>query len=229
MWNLRPVPASPGTQNGISASQHSLAPGAHRVTRAGRPRRALHRALSVCALLSVLPIACSVSAPLAPAAGILRHERAMNNQRCLPSAAGCDPNASSTAAGRSRGASARTPAPTALPCERLCERIEQTYHDPRTQALLLLLAQTPTGQGGLEYLLAMGAHFGDAFITWRDLRADGNVGANTTGGVIQLDSSRHTERSLIRIYLAGILVHEAVESSFAVGEGIREMNTRHAD
>jgi hypothetical protein len=166
---------------------------------------------------------------MAHAAGILRHDRAMTNQRCLPSADGCDPNDSSTAAGRSRGASAGTPAPTALPCEHLCARIEQTYHDPRTQALLILLAQTPTGQDILEYLRAMGAHFGDAFITWRDLRADGNVGANTTGGFIELDSARHTERILIRIYLAGILAHEAVESYFEVGEGIRQMNTRHAD
>jgi hypothetical protein len=120
-------------------------------------------------------------------------------------------------------------APTAPVCDQFCARIQQTYHDPRTQALLLLLAQTPTGQGGLEYLLAMGAHFGDTFITWRDLRADGNVGANTTGGFIQLDSSRHTERILIQIYLAGILLHEAVESYFDVGEGVRQMNTRHAD
>jgi hypothetical protein len=30
-------------------------------------------------------------------------------------------------------------------------------------------------------------------------------------------------------YLAGTLVHEAVESYFAVGEGIRQMGTRHAD
>jgi hypothetical protein len=75
----------------------------------------------------------------------------------------------------------------------------------------------------------MGAHFGDSFITWRDLRADGNVGETDMGGFIQLDSSRHTERMLIRIYLAGILVHEAVESYFDVGEGMREIDTRHMD
>jgi hypothetical protein len=66
----------------------------------------------------------------------------------------------------------------------------------------------------------MGAHFGDAFITWRDLRADGNVGETDMGGFIQLDSSRHTER---------ILMHEAVHSFFAVGEGMRDMDSRHAD
>jgi hypothetical protein len=44
-----------------------------------------------------------------------------------------------------------------------------------------------------------------------------------------LDGSLHSERILVRIYLAGILVHEAVESSFDVGEGIRQMGTRHAD
>ena len=114
-------------------------------------------------------------------------------------------------------------------CEPFCARIQQVYHDARTQDLLILLAQTPTGQGALEYLLAMGAHFGDAFITWRDLRVDGNVGETDMGGFIQLDSSRHTERILIRIYLAGILVHEAVHSSFAVGAGMRDMGTRHAD
>jgi hypothetical protein len=132
----------------------------------------------------------------------------------------------------STGDNASSPASpaAALPaCDPLCMRIQQVYHDTRTQELLLLLAQTPTGQGALEYLLAMGAHFGDAFISWRDLRADGNVGENSTGGFIQLDSARHTERILIRIYLAGILVHEAVESYFDVGEGMRAMDTRHTD
>jgi hypothetical protein len=119
--------------------------------------------------------------------------------------------------------------PGSAACEQFCARIQQVYRDARTQYLLILLAQTPTGQGALEYLLAMGAHFGDAFITWRDLRADGNVGETDMGGFIQLDSSRHTERIIIRMYLAGILVHEAVHSSFAVGEGMRDMDSRHAD
>jgi hypothetical protein len=114
-------------------------------------------------------------------------------------------------------------------CVLFCGRIQEVYHNARTQGLLVLLAQTPTGQGALQYLLAMGAHFGDAFISWRDLRADGNVGENNTGGFIQLDSARHTERILIRIYLAGILVHEAIESYLDVGAGMRDMDTRHTD
>jgi hypothetical protein len=75
----------------------------------------------------------------------------------------------------------------------------------------------------------MGARFGDTFIAWRDLRADGDIGENNTGGFIQLDSARHVERVIIRMYMAGILVHEAVESYFEIGEGIRDMGTRHAD
>jgi hypothetical protein len=119
--------------------------------------------------------------------------------------------------------------PAAPPCEALCARIHQVYHEGRTQALLLLLAQTPTGQGLLAYLLAMGSHFGDAFITWRDLRADGLVGKNNAGGFIQLNSAVHTENAEVRFFMAGILVHEAVESYFDVGEGLRVMGTRHAD
>ena len=65
------------------------------------------------------------------------------------------------------------PAPAAPPCEELCARIQATYHDPRTQTLLLPLAQTPTGRGVLDYLLTLADRLGPDFITWRDLGEDG--------------------------------------------------------
>jgi hypothetical protein len=129
----------------------------------------------------------------------------------------------------SSGVGVEAQAPAAPVCAQFCVRIQQTYHDVRTQELLNLLAQIPTGQKTLEYLLAMGAHFGDAFITRRDLRADGLVGKNNTGGFIQLNSAMHIENDVVIFFMAGILVHEAVESYFDVGEGIRDMGTRHAD
>jgi hypothetical protein len=121
-----------------------------------------------------------------------------------------------------------TPEPTLPACASLCERARQTYHDPRTQAVLVELAQTPTGQGVLEYLLAMGAKLGEGFIAWDDLGAH-TAGSNNDGGFIQLNSALLKDPHLGPYAVAGTLVHESVESYFDVGEGIRQMGTRHAD
>jgi len=110
-----------------------------------------------------------------------------------------------------------------------CARIKATYHDPRTQTLLLPLAQTPTGRGVLDYLLTLGARLGENFITWRDLGAAGNAGENNAGGYIQLNTAMLTRRDIGPYFLSGVLVHESVESYFDIAEGIRNMGTRHAD
>jgi hypothetical protein len=111
----------------------------------------------------------------------------------------------------------------------LCARIQVIYPDPRTQALLLPLAQTPTGRGALTYLLTLGDRLGPDFISWHDLGADGAAGLNTPGGYIQLNTAMLTRRDLGPYFLSGTLVHEAVESYFDIGEGIRDMGARHAD
>jgi hypothetical protein len=218
MWNLDQVFARTLTSTGRAASSHATKPSASGLVPAHHLRSALLWALLL-ALVIILP-----------AAGISQELSALHaNSVSLAGGAHAPACAAACADNETSGATVVAQERGAPACDQFCTRIQQVYHDARTQDLLILLAQTPTGQGALEYLLAIGAHFGDAFITWRDLRADGNVGETDTGGFIELDSSRRTERILIRIYLAGILVHEAVESYFAVGEGIREMDSRHAD
>jgi hypothetical protein len=111
----------------------------------------------------------------------------------------------------------------------VCERIKSTYSDARTQALLLALAQTPTGQGAVTYLLTMADRLGPDFITWRDLGKMGNAGENNAGGYIQLNTAMLTRRDVGPYFLVGTLLHETVESYYDIGEGIRDMGTRHAD
>jgi hypothetical protein len=114
-------------------------------------------------------------------------------------------------------------------CAYLRARIQRTYHDARTQDLLLLLAQTPTGRQALAYLLTMADQLGEDFITWQDLSKDSTAGENNVGGYIQLNSAALTRRDAGPLFLAGTLVHETVESYFDIGEGLRQMGTRHAD
>jgi hypothetical protein len=218
MWSLDQVFARTLTSTGHAASRYTTKPGASGQV----PARHLRSALLWALLLAQVIIL--------PAAGISHGLSALHrNAVSLAGGAHAPTCGAACADDETSDSTVVAQDPGAPACERFCARIQQVYHDARTQGLLILLAQTPTGQGVLEYLLAMGAHFGDAFITWRDLRADGNVGETDMGGFIQLDSSRHTERILIRIYLAGILVHEVVESYFDIGDGLREMDTRHMD
>jgi hypothetical protein len=111
----------------------------------------------------------------------------------------------------------------------LCERIKATYHDSRTQSLLLPLAQTPTGRGAVEYLLVMADRLGDEFITWSDLGKTGGAGQNNAGGYITLNTAMLTRDDLGPYFLSGTLLHESIESYFDIAEGIRDMGTRHAD
>jgi hypothetical protein len=217
MWNLDHAVGQTPTNNGHAAVGHGTKASASGSASAHRPLLALLSALLL-ALAIVLPVATLASRLPAPSAGSGSLSGSAHAQAC----------AAATCAGDESSGSGvlALAAPT---CEPFCARIQQVYHDARTQELLVLLAQTPTGQGALTYLLAMGAHFGDSFITWRDLRADGLVGKNNAGGFIQLNSAMHTENDEVRFFMAGILVHETVESSFDVGEGIRVMGTRHAD
>jgi hypothetical protein len=157
-----------------------------------------------------------------------------NGQRCAVGVAGGAPGDGGTFGGPSHGVDNGTlpPAapPAAPPCAALCARLQATYPDPRTQALLLPLAQTPTGRGALTYLLTMGDRLGSDFITWYDLGAEGiAAGLNTAGGYIQLNTAMLQRRDLGPSFLSGTLAHEAVESSFDIGAGLRDMGARHAD
>ncbi len=156
-------------------------------------------------------------------------DSATYSQLCAVGAAGCAPDDDVPVAAPSHGVDGGTPLPPPPPCEQLCARIKATYHDPRTQTLLLPLAQTPTGRGAVLYLLTMADRLGEVFITWRDLGAEDNAGENNAGGYITLNTAMLTRRDLGPYFLSGTLVHESVESYFDIAEGIRSMGTRHAD
>jgi hypothetical protein len=233
VWNLRHVSGSTTTDFGNATRRPAPAVSATRAAHPRPPRLLLRRALLLLALLTVLltvlPLACATSTLTAPAVRFLHHSSAMASRPCAAGMETCsdDGGAPISPSGPSHGVDNGLPAPAAPPCEALCARIQRTYHDPRTQALLLPLAQTPTGRAALDYLLTMGDRLGEGFITWRDLGADG--GENNAGGYIQLNSAALMRHDLGPYYLAGTLVHETVESSFDIGEGLRDMGTRHAD
>jgi hypothetical protein len=180
------------------------------------------------AVVTLLPLACALYTITAPPVSLPQRASVMDTQPCLQGADDCD-REGGTPLGPSHGVDNGLPAPAAPTCEQLCMRIKATYHDPRTQTLLLPLAQTPTGQGVLAYLLAMGDRLGPDFIAWRDLGKQGSAGANNTGGYIQMNSAMLARRDLGPYFLSGTLVHETVESYFDIAEGIRDMRTRHAD
>jgi hypothetical protein len=230
MWNLRHVFVSTHTDTGVNAAYQSPVAGASRVAHTRRPRALPRAAILLIALLTVLPIACSLYTLTAPSVSLLRQGSAMGGQQCPQETSGCD-NDGGAPIGPSHGVGVDTglPAPAALPCEELCARIRATYPDARTQALLLPLAQTPTGHGALTYLLTLGDRLGPDFISWQDLGAEGSAGLNTAGGYIQLNTAMLRRRDLGPYFLSGTLLHEAIESYFDIAEGIRDMGTRHAD
>jgi hypothetical protein len=184
--------------------------------------------LVILALVTLLPLACALYTITAPSVSLLQRFSAMESQQCSQEADSCDHDGG-TPSGPSHGVDNGLPAPAAPPCEQLCTRITATYHDPRTQTLLLTLAQTATGQGAALYLLTMADRLGEDFITWRDLGTLGSAGVNNGGGYIQLNSAMLTRDDLGPYFLAGTLLHESIESYFDIAEGIRDMGTRHAD
>ena len=228
MWNLRHVSVLTTTDTGNPALHETPATSATREARIRRPCPVLRWALVLIALLIVLPIACAAYTLTAPAVSMLRRSSDMDTQQCPQGADACDHDGG-TPIGPSHGVDNGLPAPVAPPCEQLCERIKRTYHDPRIQALLLPLGQTPTGRGALEYLLTMGDQLGEGFISWSDLGKYGVAGKNNAGGYIQMNSAMLTRDDLGPYFLSGTLVHESIESYFDIAEGIRGMGTRHAD
>src|SRR5262249_40099659 len=128
-------------------------------------------------LLLALSMTSALMTPSATLlAGAQHSDGATNSQLCTVGAAGCAPDDGVPIAAPSHGIDGGTPLPPPPPCEELCTRIKAAYHDPRTQTLLLPLAQTPTGRGVLDYLLSMTSWLGSDFITWRDLGKMGNAG-----------------------------------------------------
>jgi hypothetical protein len=233
MWNLRHVSVVTTTATGTPALHVTAATSAISATRVAPMRRrrpVLRTALVLIALLTVLPFACAAYTLTAPSVGLLPRLSVMNSQQCPQGTGECDDDGA-TPIGPFHGGDTGLPALDAPPCEQLCERIQRTYHDARTQALLVALAQTPTGQGAVTYLLTMADRLGEGFITWRDMGQVGSAGLNTAGGYIQLNSALLTRRDLGNpaYFLSGTLLHESIESYFDIAEGIRDMGTRHAD
>ena len=125
------------------------------------------------------------------------------------------------------------------PCTGLCADIYNTFHDWRTQAVLLFLLTSPTGTKFVEFLLSAARYFAssddvggtDGYITW-----SGGGGYTDSSGTIRLgsdllanaqDPSDVSTDDLINA--AGALVHEGVESFFALAYGIRSQGSQHMD
>lgn len=222
------VQHSPRSDNRLGAYIH-VARGNARRSHTHAAHLVVLRVLVLLAALTLLPVAYILRDLAAPSVGGLRLPANAQVRPCISAAQRCDGDDAGDADAVVRSPDAATPVPTPPPCGPLCARIERTFHDPRTRQLLTLLAQTPTGRGALDYLLAMGARLGEGFLSWHDLRADGSYGATTAGGFIQLNSAALTRSDAGPYLLAGTLVHESVESYFDIAEGIRSMSARHAD
>jgi hypothetical protein len=227
MCNLRYAHSSTRLKKAPAGARHPQTTRAHRLLHLPSWRSVAQRLLLALAALMLFPAACAIHERPTLGGSPGHFSAAMNTQPCLHGR--CDGDDMGGSAGEPHGVDSGKPAPTAPPCEQWCVRITQTYHDPRTQDLLIMLAQTPTGQRALDYLLTMSDRLGERFITWQDMGKDGNAGENNAGGYIKLNSAMLTRRDLGPFFLAGILVHEAVESYFDIAEGIRGMGTRHAD
>jgi hypothetical protein len=229
MHRLHPALPSPQTR---IAHQDDASPSRSQHTRRQRNgvRWPVIAVTTTLLLMSLLSLVCALHRPeTGPDLDDLIPIGA-NAQICGKTETRCNGGVSAGAAQPSQQSQdSSMPAPTAPACESLCARIRSVYHDPHTQALLVLLAQTPTGRNALGYLLYMGDKLGDNFISWQDLSAGHYAGFTTEGGFIELNSKMPIESDIGPYFLAGTLVHESVESYFVIAEGIRHMGTRHAD
>ncbi len=209
-------------------NRHSSEPagnGARHLARLPYLWSALYR--SLLSMFSIAIMLCILTTPIVGAQG---QAGAMNHQLCSEGRCDGGPSGSTNGSNHpSHGVDNGEPAPLPPACGAVCARIAQVYPDARTQQLLQPLARTPTGRDVLTYLLTMGERLGPDFIAWQDLHDSGIAGENNSGGYIQLNSGALARHDLGPYFLAGTLVHEAVESSFDIGAGLRNMGTSHAD
>lgn len=101
-----------------------------------------------------------------------------------------------------------------------CATIDATFHDQQTRNALYLWLGTAIGEALLQFVLAIGRIVGDAYITWV---SSGAAGYTLPSGYIQMSSA------LSSYDAASGLIHEVVESYYAIEYGIRTQAAQAMD
>jgi RHS repeat-associated protein len=103
-----------------------------------------------------------------------------------------------------------------------CQAINNTFHNSNTRIILYMLLQySVIGWEFLPFILAMGKALGDAYITWTGK----NGPAYTTGGgLITIDPNLDGW-----VRKTNALVHEIVESYYAIVNGVRAPASQRMD
>ncbi len=112
-------------------------------------------------------------------------------------------------------------------CDTTCQldqRIDSTFANKTTRTVLRWLANTPIGRYWLQFILAVGAQLGDTFITWN--KKPGAYSYTDPLGYIDMGTigAKWTYGDA-----AASLVHEAVESYYAIVYGLRGQASQHMD
>lgn len=104
-----------------------------------------------------------------------------------------------------------------------CQAIDSTFLDSKMREVLYYLIGTSIGEAFLKFLLVVGYLIGgDRYIQWADLPG-GEYGYTDSFGYIQL------KKGLDVATAAATLIHEAVESLYAIVYGIRGQASQHMD
>jgi RHS repeat-associated protein len=124
--------------------------------------------------------------------------------------------------------------PVHATCSGLCKKVIDTFHDPKTVAVLQFLLKSSTGAKFVKFFLSAASYrfLGDSYITWT--KPDQGDAYTNWNGTIQVnpnqlpcDPGKCTDAQLLTA--AGLLVHEGVESYYDLGLGIVTQASQHMD
>jgi RHS repeat-associated protein len=110
----------------------------------------------------------------------------------------------------------------------ICREIRATFHDINLQHVMMLLLDTDIGQKLLGFLLQAGEAVGSSYVTWANLGSCAvscEAGYTNGAGFIQLNTAFKDDPAAA----ATVLVHEAVESYYAIEDGIRTFASQQMD
>ena len=127
---------------------------------------------------------------------------------------------------------------TQTKCDQVCQlkqQISEVFQDSRTQEVMFMLLNSDVGIQFLQFLLAVGKRMGgDTYISWG--LAGSALAYTNFDGTIELNPAMLTAygndaKGLTEglISAAGALVHEAVESYYAIEDNVRSQASQHMD